>query len=74
MTSYKTEWIEEDKQRVMTMDRWYIIDGRHRKSHPLHGLYTGLAEKGESLDRKDELEIRMCNAYERNDLSSRLHK
>jgi len=32
------------------MERWYILDGRHRYDHPQHGLYTGLAAKGEDLD------------------------
>ena len=34
---YKTEWLEEDRQRVMNMERWYILDGRHRPDHPQHG-------------------------------------
>ena len=38
---YKTEWLEEDRQRVMNMERWYILDGRHRPDHPQHGIYTG---------------------------------
>jgi hypothetical protein len=27
------------------LDWLYQRDGRKRKSHPMHGLYTGLAEK-----------------------------
>ena len=42
---YQKEWIEEDRQRVMRMDRLYIEDGRHRKDHPKHGLYTGLHQE-----------------------------
>tara|TARA_B100001250_G_C19803002_1_gene791969 strand:+ start:598 stop:774 length:177 start_codon:yes stop_codon:yes gene_type:complete len=45
MTGYKTEWVEEDRQRVMTMDQLYIEDGRHHKDHPKHGLYTGLHQE-----------------------------
>ena len=30
MSMYKTDWLEEDRQRVMNMERWYILDGRHR--------------------------------------------
>ena len=45
MTGYKTEWIEEDRQRVMTMDQLYIEDGRHRPDHPKHGVYTGLHQE-----------------------------
>jgi hypothetical protein len=25
------------------LERWYDLDGRHDPSHPLHGLFTGLA-------------------------------
>ena len=42
---YQTEWLEEDRQRVMKMDRLYIEDGRHHKDHPKHGLYTGLGQE-----------------------------
>lgn len=46
MTSgYKTEWVEEDRQRVMRMDQLYVLDGRHRKEHPKHGSYTGLHQE-----------------------------
>ena len=50
MSMYKTDWLEEDRQRVLNMERWYILDGRHRYDHPQHGLYTGLVEKGKELD------------------------
>ena len=42
---YQTKWLEEDRQRVMTMDQLYIEDGRHHKDHPKHGLYTGLHQE-----------------------------
>jgi len=42
---YQKRWLEEDRQRVMTMDRLYIEDGRHHKDHPKHGLYTGLHQE-----------------------------
>tara|TARA_R100000458_G_C8154959_1_gene161251 strand:+ start:478 stop:684 length:207 start_codon:yes stop_codon:yes gene_type:complete len=58
-------WREENMQRVLNMDRWYVLDGRHRKNHPMHGLYTGLAEIGETLDRQNELTTRMSKAYDR---------
>ena len=45
MIGYKTEWLEEDRQRVMRMDQLYIEDGRHRPEHPKHGLYTGLHQE-----------------------------
>lgn len=47
------EWREINMQRVLDMDRWYVLDGRHRKDHPMHGLYTGLKEIGDSLDREN---------------------
>ena len=56
MSFYKRDWLEEDRQRVMDMERWYVLDGRHRKTlpdgsdNPMHGLYTGLAAKREELD------------------------
>ena len=63
--SYDPAWIQEDKQRVIDMDRWYILDGRHKKSHKLHGLYTGLAKLGKRLDRQNELKERISNAYDK---------
>ena len=42
---YQTEWIEEDRQRVMRMDSLYTLDERHRPEHPMHGLYTGLHQE-----------------------------
>ena len=45
MSMYKPEWVEEDRQRVMRMDRLYIEDGRPRPDHPKHGVYTGLHQE-----------------------------
>ena len=53
MSMYKSEWLEEDRQRVLNMERWYILDGRHRPDHPQHGIYTGLSEKANDLDNFD---------------------
>ena len=50
MTSYDPKWLEEDKQRMMEMERLYVLDGRHLPANPMHGLYTGLAAKREELD------------------------
>ena len=50
MTGYKPEWLEEDKQRMLNLERWYVLDGRHLPDSPLHGVYTGLAAKGKQLD------------------------
>ena len=50
MNFYKRDWLEEDRQRMMNMERWYVLDGRHLPDNPMHGLYTGLAAKGATLD------------------------
>ena len=50
MTEYKSEWLEEDRQRVMDMERLYVLDGRHLPDNPMHGLYTGLEAKRKELD------------------------
>ena len=50
MTSYDPTWLEEDRQRMLNMERWYVLDGRHFPDNPLHGVYTGLAAKGKELD------------------------
>jgi len=50
MNFYKKDWLEEDRQRMMNMERWYVLDGRHLPDNPMHGLYTGLAAKGATLD------------------------
>jgi len=50
MTGYKPEWLEEDKQRMLEMERLYVLDGRHLPDNPMHGIYTGLAAKREELD------------------------
>jgi hypothetical protein len=63
--TYKTEWIAEDKQRVIDMDRWYRLDKRHLPSHKYHSLFTGLGAIGHRLDKKNELETRMSNAYDK---------
>jgi hypothetical protein len=45
------EWVKEQRERVLRMDRLYVLDGRHRKDHKLHGFYTGLFEKAEELEK-----------------------
>ena len=50
MSFYKRDWLEEDRQRVLDMERLYVLDGRHLPDNPLHGVYTGLAAKGKELD------------------------
>lgn len=35
----------EQMNRQQRLNEWYEKDGRHDKSHPMHALYTGLADK-----------------------------
>ena len=57
--------LEEDRKRVIDMDRWYLLDGRDKKSHKYHGLFTGLGAIGKKLDSKAALEKRMSNAWDK---------
>ena len=50
MSFYKTDWLESDRQRMLNMERWYVLDGRHLPDNPMHGLYTGLDAKRKELD------------------------
>tara|TARA_R100000152_G_C6728123_1_gene153154 strand:- start:804 stop:980 length:177 start_codon:yes stop_codon:yes gene_type:complete len=47
------EWTEEQNKRMLRMERLYVLDGRHRPDHPLHGFYTGLSAKAEELEQLD---------------------
>ena len=52
------EWVEENRQRTLRMQRLYILDGRHHATlpdgspNPDHGFYTGLAEHAEDLEQE----------------------
>lgn len=35
----------EQHQRALALQALYLLDGRHRPDHPMHGLYTGLHEQ-----------------------------
>ena len=59
---YQPEWLEEDRQRIRDMDKWYLRDGRAKKTHKFHGLYTGLF----AISKRLELEERIEKAYEAN--------
>jgi hypothetical protein len=47
MTDFAAIWdrVVRDQQTQEQLDAWYEQDGRSDKSHPLHAVYTGLAEK-----------------------------
>tara|TARA_Y100001951_G_C11248137_1_gene244676 strand:- start:224 stop:445 length:222 start_codon:yes stop_codon:yes gene_type:complete len=66
-SSYKPEWLEEDRRRMKDMDRWYLLDGRDSKAHKFNGVYTGLFK----IRKRLELEDRMAKAYEANLKKSR---
>ena len=44
-------WAEEQHQRMLRLQRLYVLDGRHHSGHKFHGLYTGLAAKAEELEK-----------------------
>jgi len=56
MSMYKPEWRKEDEKRAMDLERWYVLDGRHRQTlpdgspNPDYGIYTGLAAKADELE------------------------
>jgi len=45
------EWAREQHERMLRMDRLYVLDGRHRPDHEFHGVYTGLAAKADELEK-----------------------
>jgi len=51
---YQRKWLAEDRKRVLDLERWYVLDGRHLKEHKLHGVYTGLSIIGPYLDKDME--------------------
>ena len=59
---YRPEWLQEDRQRMKDMDRWYKLEGREKKTHKFHGLYTGLYR----ISKRLELEDRIEKAFEAN--------
>lgn len=47
---------EVQAERQQRLDDLYRADGRENPEHPMHGLYTGLAEMHKSASRKDIIE------------------
>lgn len=47
MSEVNAAWqrVVADQATQDQLDAWYVEDGRDAKEHPLHSLYTGLAEK-----------------------------
>ena len=52
------EWVKEQHERTLRMERLYVLDGRHHATlpdgspNPDHGFYTGLTEKAEELEKE----------------------
>ena len=46
------QWVKEQTERMLRMERLYVLDGRHLKTHEMHGFYSGLAEKAEELEKE----------------------
>lgn len=45
MSTYQTEWIEEDRKRVKRLNELYDLDGRDDPNHPHAHTYTGLYQE-----------------------------
>lgn len=43
----------EEQKRQDRLESWYEQDGRNEKTHPLHCLYTGLADKYMNKEQSD---------------------
>lgn len=47
----------EDIQAMSNRQAWlvelFFLDGRDRKDHPQHGVFTGLAQKYQALESTD---------------------
>ena len=43
----------EEQLRQDRLEAWYKEDGRDDKAHPMHALYTGLADKYMSKEQGD---------------------
>ena len=47
------EDIEVMKARTLWLEELFFLDGRDLKSHPMHGLFTGLTQKYQLLQSTD---------------------
>lgn len=51
--SYGATDVEAMKARTLWMEELFFLDGRDMISHPMHGLFTGLALKYQNLESTD---------------------
>ena len=52
-SSYGATDVEAQKARVLWLEELFWLDGRDMVSHPMHGLFTGLALKYQNLQSTD---------------------
>lgn len=43
--SYGASDVVASRNRVQWLNELYLYDGRDKRDHPMHGLFTGLARK-----------------------------
>lgn len=51
--SYGASDTAAQKARVLWLEELFFLDGRDMISHPMHGLFTGLALKYQTLNSTD---------------------
>ena len=51
--SYGASDTAAQKARVLWLEELFFLDGRDMISHPMHGLFTGLALKYQNLQSTD---------------------
>ena len=51
--SYGATDVAAQKARVLWLEELFFLDGRDQISHPQLGLFTGLANKYQTLDTTD---------------------
>ena len=49
--SYGATDIAANSNRVQWLNELYLYDGRDKRDHPMHGFYTGLAQKYQQVSK-----------------------
>ncbi len=47
-----SDWAEQ-RDRMLRLERLYVLDGRHHKTHKLNGSYANLLERADELEADD---------------------
>ena len=47
-----SDWTEQ-RDRMLRLERLYVLDGRHHKTHKLNGSYANLLERADELEADD---------------------